>query len=340
MRFNRQWMWFSVAGWLALSATVAADGLPSYGERGDVSAYLDDLSRTHGFKRSELQQLFDRVQRREDIIERISRPAERVWTWARYRQHLVDQARIDQGVAFWGEHQDILQSAAAQYGVAPEYVVAILGIETRYGRVTGSFPVLEALTTLGFDYPPRADFFRKELTEFLLLAREEGKDPSELTGSYAGAMGYGQFIPSSYRHYAVDFDNDGVRDIWENPVDAIGSVANYFARHKWRGDGPVTVPVTVEDPATAALANASLNLRHTVRQLQAQGVRMSDATALDPAAPAALFKLDAENGDEYWLGLHDFYVITRYNRSHMYAMAVHQLAQQIRQQRAHAASAR
>lgn len=304
-----------------------------YGERADIARYLDELSQKHGFQRQALQQLFSQVQQRQDIIERISKPAERVWTWAKYRKHLVDQPRIDQGVAFWAANADTLKRAAQTYGVAPEYVVAILGIETRYGQVTGNFAVLDALTTLGFDYPPRAKFFRKELTQFLLLAREEGKDPRQLSGSYAGAMGYGQFIPSSYRHYAVDFDDDGVRDIWQNPVDAIGSVANYFARHRWRGQGPVAVPVTVHGEAATALANRSLELRHTVADLLPRGVTLSAAApSVDPAAKAALFKLDGAEGDEYWLGLHDFYVITRYNRSHMYAMAVHQLAQNIKQQ--------
>jgi membrane-bound lytic murein transglycosylase B len=303
-----------------------------YGERVDVAEYLDALSRDHGFDRSQLQLWFADVAQRQDIIDRISRPAEQVWSWAKYRNHLVDQARIDQGVAFWSANRATLDRAWQQYGVAPEYVVAILGIETRYGQVTGSFPVLDALTTLGFDYAPRATFFRKELTEFLLLAREEGKDPRELTGSYAGAMGYGQFIPSSYRHYAVDFDADGVRDIWQNPVDAIGSVANYFARHKWRGTGPVAVPVEVVGGEAAALANRSLDLRHTVGELAVLGVQVgADEQQVPAAAKAALFMLDGESGDEYWLGLHDFHVITRYNRSHMYAMAVHQLAQAIRQ---------
>ena len=321
-------------GCLVLGASHAETGEHArpYDERMDVAAYLDTLSRDHGFERSQLQVWFAEVAQRQDIIERISRPAEKVWSWAKYRDHLVDEARIDQGLVFWSAHGATLDRAWQEYGVAPEYVVAILGIETRYGRVTGSFPVLDALTTLGFDYPPRATFFRKELTQFLLLAREEGKDPRTLTGSYAGAMGFGQFIPSSYRHYAVDFDADGVRDIWQNPVDAIGSVANYFARHRWRGTGPVALPAQVENDEAAALANRSLELRHTVGELSGLGIHLAaDAQQVPAAAKAALFKLDGAAGDEYWLGLHDFHVITRYNRSHMYAMAVHQLAQAIKQ---------
>jgi len=305
-----------------------------FGERADFNAYLDAISREHGFERQALGDLFTDVQSRQDIIERMTKPAERVWTWARYRSHLVDDARVQRGVVFWAEHAATLARAQEEYGVAAEYIVAILGIETRYGEVKGDFPVLDALTTLGFDYPPRATFFRKELTEFLLLAREEKKDPRTLLGSYAGAMGYGQFISSSYRYYAVDFDADGVRDIWQNPVDAIGSVANYFHRHKWQGTHAVAVPVTLASADLAALANQGLELRYSVGALEARGVKLdTQALPVDPQSQAALFRFDGQQGDEYWLGLHDFYVITRYNRSHMYAMAVYQLAQKIRQQR-------
>jgi len=304
-----------------------------YGERADVAAYLDHLAAEHGFEREKLHRWFGEAHQRQDIIEKISKPAEKVWTWARYRGHLVDGERIEQGALFWNENSDALARAAQQYGVAPEYVVAILGIETRYGRVKGSYPVLDALTTLAFDYPPRSDFFRKELTEFLLLAREEGKDPRMLTGSYAGAMGYGQFIPSSYRHYAVDFDADGVRDIWQNPQDAIGSIANYFARHRWRGVGPVAIQI--EPPANGVqalskLADTSLELKHTVADLQESGARLH---GVDPQTEVAVYELEGADGVEYWAGFHDFRVITRYNRSYMYALAVHQLSQAIKLER-------
>ncbi len=349
---NAQLGKFSMAwyGNLLLALFLAASALPSvcaepapefatpYAERADVAAYVAELATAHGFDAQALAALLGQVRQRQDIIERISKPAESVWTWARYQKHLVDEARVAQGVAFWAEHETTLSQAEATYGVPAHYILAILGIETRYGKITGSFPVLEALMTLGFDYPPRAPFFRKELTEFLLLAREEGKDPRTLYGSYAGAMGYGQFISSSYRHYAVDFDDDGVRDIWQDPDDAIGSVANYFARHRWQGDGPVTFAVSVQGDRAQALANASLQPQHTLAEWQAMGVAWPTAAApastLSPELPAALFKLDGAAGDEYWLGLHDFYVITRYNHSHMYAMAVHQLAQLIKARRA------
>jgi membrane-bound lytic murein transglycosylase B len=322
---------------LAVNSTMSYAAYPTpYGDRAEVAAYIENLSQEHGFSQQALQDLFEGAHLRQDIIDRISRPAEKTWTWARYRSHLVDADRVERGVDFWSDNVATLNRAAEEYGVAPEYIVAILGIETRYGQITGNFSVLDALATLGFDYPPRAKFFRKELTQFLLLAREEGKDPRVLKGSYAGAMGYGQFIPSSYRHYAVDFNGDGVRDIWQDSEDAIGSIANYFARHKWSGDGPVALPARLTESSdqntVSKMANASLKPKHTLAELRALGIQIDGADTLLPDTKAALFKLEAEGGDEYWLGLHDLYVITRYNHSHLYAFAVHQLSQAIKEQ--------
>ncbi len=305
-----------------------------YGDRDDVRQYAEELSQEHGFEQSDVLALLAGANQRQDIIDRISKPAETVWTWARYKSRLVDDERVRLGIEFWTENTETLKRAAATYGVSEEYIVAILGIETRYGQYRGAFPVLDALMTLGFDYPPRSDFFRRELTQFMLLAREEGKDPRTLMGSYAGAMGYGQFISSSYRHYAVDFDDDGVRDIWENPVDAIGSIANYFARHHWKGTGPVAVRVNVPGEAVAqadAMANQGLNLKFTLGELRAAGLEIED---LADDRRAALFRVEGEEGNEYWVALHDFYVITRYNRSHLYALAIFHLADAIRNGRA------
>ena len=313
---------------LLASPSQAQENFPRpYADRADVEAYIQQLTEQHDFSERELKSLFARAQQREDIIERISRPAEKTWTWARYRNLLVDEARIEKGVAFWSDHAQTLARAQQVFGVEPEYVLAILGIETRYGEVKGTFPVLDALTTLGFDYPPRADFFRSELTQFLILAREEQKDPAELLGSYAGAMGYGQFISSSYRHYAVDFDDDGVRDIWSNPVDAIGSIANYFAKHKWRPGEVVALQMDVPAVAAQPWLTTGLSLPHTVAQLAAGDLPVAD---IQGDAKVALYRMDAQDQDEFWLALHNFYVITRYNRSHMYALAVHQLSQEIK----------
>ena len=212
----------------------------SYLSRAEVDAYIEELIQQHDFSRPELEEVLAAAERRQDIIDLMRRPAERRLNWHEYRKIFLDEQRIAGGVEFWQQNQATLERAEKEYGVAPEVIVAIIGVETRYGRVTGRHRVVDALMTLAFDYPPRASFFRKELTQFLLLAREEGKNPTSLTGSYAGAMGFGQFIPSSYRNYAVDFDRDGVRDIWQNRTDAIGSVANYFSRHGWRGAAQVT----------------------------------------------------------------------------------------------------
>lgn len=309
--------------------SIADSGPGAYAERKELMQYADELVREHGFDRENLTQLFQQANYRDDIVQRMQRPAEKVWTWARYKKHLVDQPRIDKGAEFMREHADTLARAEEAFRVAPEIVTAIIGIETRFGQIKGNFPVLDALLTLGFDYPPRASFFRKELTQFLLLAREEGKDPRELLGSYAGAMGYGQFIPSSYRHYAVDFDGDSVRDIWDNPVDAIGSVANYFARHRWQGEHPRAVRVAASDSAIAAADGKGLKLNQSVAKLLETGLQDAALKALPGDLPARVYALKGEAGPEYWVALPDFYVITRYNHSHLYALAVHHLAEGI-----------
>ncbi|MCZ6655848.1 MAG: lytic murein transglycosylase B [Gammaproteobacteria bacterium] len=301
-----------------------------YAGREDVQAYIDELVSEHGFSKIELNEVFENAKRRQSIIDRMERPAERTLKWYEYRSNFITDTRIDKGVEFWASNEAALDAAEAHYNVSPEYIVAILGIETSFGGYMGSDRVLDALSTLAFDYPPRAEFFRNELTEFLLLVREEGRKPEELKGSYAGAMGYGQFIPSSYRAYAVDFDGDGLRDIWHNTTDAIGSVANYFHKHGWRGHGPVAVKVAVTNEAADELANQGLALEVTVSDLRSLGVEVAD---IEGDAKAALFRMEQRDGPEYWVGLHDFYVITRYNRSRLYALAVHQLSQTIKTKR-------
>jgi membrane-bound lytic murein transglycosylase B len=301
-----------------------------YAEREDVQAYIEELVSEHGFSKAELNEVFEDAERQQSIIDRMERPAERRLKWYEYRNNFITDARVDKGVEFWANNEAALLAAEANYNVSAEYIVAILGIETSFGSYMGSDRVLDALSTLAFDYPPRSKFFRSELTQFLLLVREEGRKAGELKGSYAGAMGYGQFIPSSYRAYAVDFDGDGMRDIWHNKTDAIGSVANYFNKHGWRGDGPVVVEAAVTSQAADAAANQGMALKVTVNDLRLLGVEVAD---LEGDAKAALFRMEQRNGPEYWVGLHDFYVITRYNRSPMYALAVHQLSQTIKAKR-------
>ena len=298
-------------------------------EREEVRAYLDELSGSYGFSRDNLEKILSEHKPNKRIIDLISRPSEKRLQWHEYRKILVDEARIKLGVEFWNENIGALSEAEQVYSVAPEIIVAIIGGETRYGKIMGSYPVVEALSTLAFDYPPRAKFFRKELTEFFILTRDQKLDPASLTGSYAGAMGYGQFIPSSYRAYAVDFDGDNFKDIWNNKADAIGSVANYFSRHGWQGDGPVTVRGYKTSPNLDVTANESLEPKFLAGDLRKKGIRnnLADNTKV------ALFEMEGEKGQEYWLGLSDFYVITRYNRSSMYALAVFQLSQAIKQER-------
>ena len=308
-----------------------------YSQREDVLAYMDALASEHGFSKPELEAIFKDAQHQPRIVEAISRPKERTLKWHEYRRIFLQEPRIEQGTAFWRDNEAALEAAEASFQVAPEYVVAIIGVETRFGRIMGSYRVLDALSTLAFDYPPRAKFFRSELTEFLLLVREEGRSAGEFKGSYAGAMGYGQFIPSSYRHYAVDFDGDGTRDIWTNTTDAIGSVANYFAQHGWRSAGAVVARAKVVQPdLVAAVANQGLALSETVGGLRELGVEVPGVPA---AAKAALIRMELADGVEYWVALHNFHVITRYNRSRMYALAVHQLSQAIKARRSELAEA-
>jgi membrane-bound lytic murein transglycosylase B len=228
-------------------------------------------------------------------------------------------------------HEKELQAVSDRFQVEPEMIVAIIGIETSYGKNTGSYRVLDALTTLSFDYPPRAPFFRQELEQFLLLAREQHHDPASLTGSYAGAMGYGQFMPSSYRNFAVDFNNDGFADIWKNPSDAIASVANYFHKHGWKKGDPVLVRAHVTTGFDERLATNDLKPQMTLLDLASSGIAPV-VEGLGVNRKAVVIRQEGDYGTEYWLGLDNFYTITRYNISSMYAMAASQLAEAIKSQ--------
>ena len=319
----------AIAASLLLAAYTKTPVWADYNERPAVREYVDELVAEHGFERDWLLGVLAKANKNDDVIARISKPAERALKWYEYRRIFIKAQRIDGGVEFWRNHQETIERAAAEFHVPAEIIVAIIGVETAYGRFLGTFRVLDSLTTLAFDYPRRAAFFKGQLTEYLLLVREQDLDPTVLKGSYAGAFGYGQFIPSSFRNFAVDFDGDGLRNIWDNKTDAIGSVANYFARHGWRGDGPVALRVTLAYPEVGELANTGLELKQTVGALRAGGVAGIDDLA--EAEKANLMRMDLAEGAEYWLALHDFYVITRYNRSRMYALAVLQLGQLIRE---------
>lgn len=307
--------------------SIANAGQP-LGRRADVQAFIRGMAARHKFDPARLQAAFGRAYAKPDIIAAMDRPAE-AKPWFAYRTIFINSKRIQGGVEFWRTHRAALARAEQVFGVPPEYVVAIIGVETQYGGNMGKYRVLEALSTLAFNYPRRADYFRKELENFLLLTRAEGIDPLAPRGSYAGAMGYGQFMPSSFRSYAVDFDGDGHRDLWRNPRDAIGSVANYFAKHGWRAGQPVAAPARVDGSSYPALVSRKVSQpKYSVASLQSRGVFAQ--TPVSDSRAALLLELQGQEGPEYWLGFDNFYVITRYNSSQLYAMAVHQLAQEIR----------
>ena len=295
-------------------------------------AFVDEMVRKHGYDRAELTRLLEDAQFQDGIITLITRPAE-AKPWYEYRAIMVTPERIEQGVEFWQRNADTLRRAEAELGVPPEIVTAILGVETRYGRNTGRHRVLDALFTLGFGYPKRASFFRKELEQFLLMTREEHLDARTLTGSYAGAMGRSQFMPSSFRAYAIDFDGDGRRDLWGSDADAIGSIANYFVRNGWRRGERVALPASGVDSRHQRFLEAGLKPGLTLGELAAAGVRVA-TDGLPADTPCSLFDLDEENGPAYWAGLQNFFAITRYNRSELYAMAVYQLSREIAQSHA------
>ena len=301
----------------------------SYLEHELAGEFTDVMVKKHGFERAYIEKLLAQAERKQSILDAISRPAERTLEWKDYRKIFIQESRIEQGVEFWKAHRETLNRAHKEYGVPPQIIAAVIGVETRYGRHMGNYRVLDALATLGFDYPRRSKFFSKQLEEYLLMTREQKLDPLTMTGSYAGAMGFGQFIPSSYRSFAVDFDNDGVADIVNNPVDAIGSVANYFQKHHWRPNAPVALSAFVAENHDATVFDEGLKPVYTVAQLKSKGV--SAYAELDGKAMASAIRFIGDSGVEHWLGMHNFYVITRYNHSAMYAMAVYQLSQLIEQ---------
>ena len=296
-------------------------------DREDVQTFIDRMVSEHAYDRDKLTAVLGEAESKEAILEAISRPAERTLEWHEYRDIFLTAERIQAGAAFWQEHRAELERISEATGVSIEILVGIIGVETYYGRITGSYRVLDALATLAFDYPPRSKFFTSELEQFLLLVREEGMEASDATGSYAGAMGRPQFMPSSYRAYAVDSTDDGKRDIWSNWSDVIGSVANYFVRHGWKPGEPVVVEATLGAQWSGDTPKNQLKADETVTSLSHQGVMFSTDLAGD--AKSQLVTLVGDDGEEYWVGFHNFFVITRYNRSVMYALAVHQLGQEV-----------
>ena len=292
-----------------------------------LRTYAKELVREYGFSASQLRQAFRCAKIRPEIIEAMERPKE-LLPWYEYKSIFLTEENIRRGVQFWKKHAAIISLAHERYGVTPEIIVAIIGMETQFGRNTGGYPIIDALSTLMLDYPPRSTYFRKELTEYLLLSRELNISPCSLTGSYAGAMGLPQFMPSSYRRYAVDFDDDGKRDLLASPEDAIGSVAFYLKEHGWEADAPVADDVHLEGTLYFWIEKLGLQPALPARQLTRYGIfpRRLD----NPERRGALISLEGEYGPIYRVGYNNFYVITRYNNNKQYAMAVYELAEMIR----------
>ena len=297
--------------------------------RGDVKEFITHMADTHAFKKRALRKLLKAAQSQPAIIEAMAKPAEKAKPWYEYRSIFLTEKRIHEGTEFWVAHRQALDRASVQSGVAPEYLAAILGVETYYGRTTGSYRVLDALVTLSFDYPAREKFFREELEQFLLLTRDAHLDPTSVKGSYAGAMGAPQFMPSNYRRYAVDADADGHIDLWSNWPDVCASVGNYLKEHGWNAGEPVLGDATVAPETAGVLDGRKLALSETVGSLAAKGV--SFETSLSADAPALLIAADEADGVHWRVGYNNFYVITRYNHSALYAMAVYDLASAIKQ---------
>lgn len=313
---------------LFLSCVSQVNADNDYLKRAEVKKFIDEFSVKNDYSKDFLEDLFKNVTTQTHVLEAIARPAEKKKNWQEYRKIFITDKRLQQGLEFWSENASILAAAERKYGVPPEIIVAIIGVETFYGRYKGKYPVLDSLVTLGFDYPPRQKFFRSELEHFLLLSQEENLDPLSIKGSYAGAMGKSQFISSSYRNYAVDFDENGTRDLWDSNEDVIGSVANYFKRHGWKPGEIITVPAKVKGKRYKELLEKGIKPVASVSELPQYDVTAEHNAGTNQAV--ALLEFNKNNSDEYWLGFDNFYVITRYNHSHMYAMAVYQLSQQIK----------
>ncbi len=299
----------------------------NYSEQDNVKVFAKNYAEKFEKNETDVLALLAQGKKQQAIIDAISKPAERVLTWGDYRRIFIEEQRLIKGVEFEEAHRDILNTVAKEYGVPSEMILAIMGVETRYGRIKGNYRVLDALMTLSFDYPPRAKFFSGQLEQFLLMTEEQNLNATELKGSYAGAMGYGQFIPGSYRAYAVDFDKDGTADIWNNEQDAIASIANYFKQHKWQTSEPIAYQLKTQN-IDKKWVSKSRKPDTTVGQLREAGVDIPMQFSDD--AKVILMALDTPNGVEHWLGFHNFYVITRYNHSNLYALAAFQLSELLR----------
>ena len=305
-------------------AVMASD----YSDRPEAKAFVERMVKEHKFDKAYIEEVLAQAEKKPAILESIARPAEKTKPWHEYKAIFLTPTRIEGGVKFWQDHAEILSGVEKEYGVPAEIIVSIIGVETRYGTYMGNYRVVDALATLGFDYPRRGVFFTKQLEEFFLLTREQNQDPLIFKGSYAGAMGFGQFIPSSYRSFAIDYDGDGFADIWTNKKDAIASVANYFKAHGWQTGAPIAERASRAANFPDKMINNKSRPKTSAAELSKLGFSPVSRKKVS-AKPAVALKYVAQKGDEYWLGYNNFYVITRYNRSQLYALAVYQLSQEI-----------
>ncbi|MCY4610681.1 MAG: lytic murein transglycosylase B [Gammaproteobacteria bacterium] len=320
MNFQNRWLLLC----LLPACTMASETFIPYGERPEVHAWTERLVDEHDLPAERVRKLISDCEHQPKVIASASRPAEsKPWHW--YRNIFLTDDRIRRGRTYLREHARLLEEAERIYQVPTEVITAIVAAESNFGRNTGAHPVLDTLVTLGFDYSPRGEFFRKQLGQLFLLEREAGLDIKKLRGSWAGALGQAQFIPSSYRDFAVDGDQDGRRDLWDSPADIIFSIANYFEKHHWRLGEPVAELIQPKDPEQLPLSKALLPDIPSER-LAASGIRLQHPTA----EPVAVHRFENASSPEYWVGYHNFYVITRYNHSALYALMIHQLSRALK----------
>ena len=304
-------------------------------KRPEVQSFIDEMSRKHRFSRTQLRSILGEAESTPAIIEAMTRPAESVFPWYEYRDRFLTDRRINRGVEFWSQEAAQLERASQATGVDRNAIVGILGVETLFGEITGRYRVLDALATLGFDYPPRSPFFLSELEEFLLLTREEKIDVRQALGSYAGAIGAPQFMPSNYRKLAVDGDGNGKRDLWKSWPDVVMSVANYLKFHGWRAGEPVVASATLDDADLSKFDVTRIRLNETVASLRDKGARFE--TDLPPDSPAMLIVTEGRDGNEYRVGFSNFLALSRYNPRIKYVLAVYELGDAISRARNDAA---
>ena len=334
---NEMWHWLGILAIFCSASSSLHAQTVNYTERDDVRTFIQQLVEKHGFIASELQQVFSQARFQPGVIKAITPQPPQAQSWQEYRASFLTAKRIKTGKEFLKEYADPLQRASREYGVPSEIIVAIIGIESVFGTRSGNYRVIDALTTLAFDYPPRAEFFRSELEEFLLIVRTMQVDVLSIKGSYAGAIGIPQFMPASYRRFAVDFDGDGVSDLNKSVVDSIGSIGNFLKQHGWETDQPTVYPAEINGDKHQILLSSGIKPKYKIADLAQYGVKPASYVvdqSINDQALCSLVDLPTPNQEtEYRIGLQNFYTLTRYNRSSFYAMAVIELAKAIKQEK-------